>query len=198
MATILYNDKLLYVWKEWAGYFFAILSLISLTYSLNNIKICEIIPVRQNTIIEKEKEDENNLNIIPIKNNLSGKNIFEKNSSKGFFKFISSPIFIIQFCRVISIFYIYFYPNYFSIGILITLLFSSVYLDINKNKKLTIYLLTPMLIATILFYHISNINGLFENFSEERRRKYLNFAEKLNCFIINCFIGNIYIFITTY
>ena len=171
-----YNDKLLYVWKEWAGYFFAILSLISLTYSLNNIKACEIIPVSQNTIIEKEKEDENNLNIIPIKNNISGKNILEKNSSKGFFKFISSPIFIIQFCRVISIFYIYFYPNYFSIGILITLLFSSVYLDINKNKKLTIYLLTPMLIATILFYHISNINGLFENFSEERRRKYLNFA----------------------
>ena len=33
-----------------------------------------------------------------------------------------------------------------------------------------------MVLITILFYHISNINGLFENYSDERRKKYLNLA----------------------
>ena len=37
-----YNDKLSYIWKEWIGYLTAIFSLISLTYSLNNIRLNEL------------------------------------------------------------------------------------------------------------------------------------------------------------
>ena len=75
-----------------------------------------------------------------------------------------------------SIFYIYLYPNFYSIGIFIPLFFSSYFTDIKKNKILTTYLLAPTVALTSLFYHVSNINGLFENFSDERRRKFLNFA----------------------
>ena len=46
----------------------------------------------------------------------------------------------------------------------------------NKNKKLTLFLLAPMVTITIFFYHLSNINGIFENFNDIRRKKYLNFA----------------------
>ena len=34
-----YNEKLSYVWKEWIGYLFSVLSLMTLTYSFNNTKI---------------------------------------------------------------------------------------------------------------------------------------------------------------
>ena len=61
-------------------------------------------------------------------------------------------------------------------GIFIPLFFSSYFTDIKKNKKLTTYLLAPTVMLTSLFYHVSNINGLFENFSDERRKKFLNFA----------------------
>ena len=169
-----YNEKLSYVWKEWIGYLFAILSLITLSYSFNNIKI-----KKQDEITPEEKIDSNeNINIKSTsKQEIPLKEAEAKTTSLGtIFRFIISPICIIQFCRIISIFYIYFYPNFYSIGIFISFLFSSVFTNVNQNKPLTLYLLTPMVVITSISYHISNINGFFENFNEEKRRRYLNFA----------------------
>ena len=163
-----YNIKLNYIWKEWCGYLSAILSLITLTFSINTINNKQM-----SIIIENENLD-NQLIIIKKKktNEISQNN----GKFKGVLKFLTSPLLIIQFCRVMAIFYIYLYPNFYSTVIFIPLFLSFLFLDINKNKSLTIYLQCTMVLITILFYHISNINGLFENYSDERRKKYLNLA----------------------
>lgn len=44
------------------------------------------------------------------------------------------------------------------------------------NKNLTIYCLAPTLTLTIFLYHLSNINGFYENYDEEKRMKHLTFA----------------------
>ena len=184
-----YNDKLGYVWKEWIGYLMSILSLITLTFSINNIRVIELelkkkasnlsLLEAKNLLYEEDeindKKNENKKSI-KIKRKLSKGIIKVKNILDIIIKFIISPVFIIQFCRIMSIFYIYLYPNYYSIGVFITLFFSSIFLDINKNKNLTISLLMPSVTITIFFYHIGNINGLFENYNQRRRSKYLNFA----------------------
>ena len=36
-----YNEQLKFIWKEWIGYLAAILTLISLTYSINNMNAKE-------------------------------------------------------------------------------------------------------------------------------------------------------------
>ena len=177
-----------YVWKEWIGYLAAICSLISLSYSLNNIKankepllLKKSSSLRLNTknsiLIEEEIKDNNNSDekLIKIKKESKAINCIKK-TFLTIITFIQSPIFIIQFCRVMSIFYMYLYPNFYSIGVFIPLFFSSIFINIKMNKNLTIYLLTPSVTITQLLYHISNINGFFENFSDERKRKYLNFA----------------------
>ena len=171
-----YNDELRYIFKEWIGYLSAIFSLISLTYSLNKINEYELI--NKKTILKETNNIEENNNDKKLKNykrSLS-KRINIKNIFEIIIKFLTSSKFIIQICRIISIFYIYLYPNFYSIGIFISLFFSSIFIDINKNKKFTLFLLAPMVTITSLFYHISNINGIFENFDIIKRRKYLNFA----------------------
>ena len=187
-----YNDKISYVLKEWIGYLAGVLSLIILTFSLNNLRLYEIELVKNSSsmsflkarsllIEEDEIDDKKNsgkklAKIKRIKRKVSKGINTVKNKLEIIIKFIISPICIIQFCRVISIFYIYFYPNYYSIGIYIPLCFSSIYVDVNKNKKLTLYLLTPTVFIISFFYQLSNINGLFENYSPIRKRKYLNLA----------------------
>ena len=165
-----YNDKLSNVWKEWAGYFFAILSLVSISLALDNIKANELNMIKIDDLSIKENSDDK------LISTTKEKQTEIQASSNPFFNFICSPVFIIQFCRVMSIFYIYFYSNFFSLGIFITLFFSSIYLDVNKNKNLTLYILAPMVTITIFFYQLSNINGIFENYEDKRRKKYLNFA----------------------
>ena len=163
-----YNIKLNYIWKEWCGYLSAILSLITLTFSINTINNKQM-----SIIIENENLDNQLIIIKKKKTNEINQN---NGKFKDVLKFLTSPLLIIQFCRVMAIFYIYLYPNFYSTVIFIPLFLSFLFLDINKNKSLTIYLQCTMVLITILFYHISNINGLFENYSDERRKKYLNLA----------------------
>ena len=184
-----YNENISYVWKEWIGYLSAILSLMSLTYSLNNLKINELglihkissisLEEAKTLLIENEEnnaKNEQEKKLIKMKRKVSKGISSIKKIFEVIFDFITSSVFIIQLCRIMSIFYIYFYPNFFSIGIFITLFFSSLYTDVNRNKKLTLFLLVPSVTITTIFYHISNINGIFENLNDIRRKQYLNFA----------------------
>ena len=157
-----FNIKIKYVWKEWIGYLAAICSLVTLTYSVDNLSI------GANNLNKK--------NTLEIKKNNSNEDSCIKKVLNVIINFITSPILIINICRIISIFYIYLYTSFYSIGIFIAFFLSSIYIDVKKNRLLTAYLLTPMLILSLLSYHISNINGLFENFSDERRKRLLNFA----------------------
>ena len=183
-----YNERLSYIWKEWIGYLAAIFSLISLTFSINCLNLNQFqlfkktssisLDEAKNILIEDENNDEKNSDkkLIKLKKNVSKGFSRIKKVFNAIFKFITSSVAIIQFCRVMSIFYMYLYPNFYSIGIFIPLFFSSLFTETKMNRKLTIYLLTPALTLTIFFYHLSNVNGAFENFSDEKKRKYLNFA----------------------
>ena len=184
-----FNESLTYVWKEWIGYLAAICSLISLTYSINNIranrepillKKSSTLPFKSQSSIEIEEpiNNINNLDEKPIKIKRKESKAISciKKTFGVIINFITSSVFIIQFCRVMSIFYMYLYPNFYSIGIFLPLFFSSIFIDIKMNKKWTTFLLTPSLMLTQFSYHMGNVNGFFENYNDERRRKYLNFA----------------------
>ena len=182
-----YNEQLKFVWKEWIGYLAAILSLISLTYSINNMNAKEAGLLKKKSTIslhniknlikdDKKKGKNPDNDLIEVKKKDPKDISCFKKTFDLIINFLTSSVLIIQFCRVMSIFYIYLYPNFYSIGIFIPLFFSSYFIDIKKNKNLTTYLLAPTVMLTSLFYHVSNINGLFENFSDERRKKFLNFA----------------------
>ena len=182
-----YNNRLSYIWKEWIGYLAAIFSLISLTFSIHCLNLNQLQLLKKTStisldeaknLLDEEENDEKNSDkkLIKIKKKVSKGFSCIKKMFSAIFKFITSSVVIMQFCRVMSIFYMYLYPNFYSFGIFIPLFFSSLFTELKMNRKLTIYLLAPALILTITFYHLSNVNGVFENFSDEKRRKYLNFA----------------------
>ena len=84
-----------------------------------------------------------------------------------FFNFMMiHPNFNYEIERIISILWTYYYRNYYSLGMYIVLFFSFFFVDIVKNKFLILFILTPTLLITIGSYHISNIDGLFENLSD--------------------------------
>ena len=139
-----YNIKISYIWKEWIGYLAAVLSLISLSYSINNIKLKDFDLIRKVSSISileakallNEENEENTKNnpekkLIVLKKKVS-KGISSVKKMLGIIiDFLTSPVFIIQLGRIGSIFYIYFYSNFYSIGIFITLFFSSIFIDVN-------------------------------------------------------------------
>ena len=207
-----YYEDLLLVLKEWLGYLAAICSLLSLTFSIKTIKVNENCQRHKNitmnfrtakTILKKSEENEKKDKIkdnpdIEKKNGGGGKvkkilkdiiDFIEK-LFRDILNFITSPTFIIQFSRVMSIAWIYFYRNFYSIGIFITLFFSFLFINAKSNKFLTIFLLTPMIFISLCCFHFSNINGFFEDekiqdknqdkeedIEQQRKRiKYLHFG----------------------
>jgi hypothetical protein len=74
-----------------------------------------------------------------------------------------------ELIRVISIIWIYFFRNFFSLGIFFVVFFSFFFMDRKKNRFLILYILLPMLLATLAFSHIGNIDGLFEDLVEEEK-----------------------------
>ena len=213
-----YNSDLLYILKEWIGYLAAILSLVTLTFSINTIKVNELAQKHKNinmnyrtakTLLQKsyqiEKINNNNNNNVKINEKIEKiKGLFSivinyiKEIIKNIYLFITSPAFIIQFSRVMSIFWMYFYRNFYSLGIFITVFFSFLFLDTAKNKYLTIFLLTPMVFISLVCFHISNIIGFFEYFeTEEDKVRYMHFGlGKYEYSFLEYYAGNIfYIFI---
>ena len=216
-----YHHLLKYVIKEWIGYLAAICSILSLTYSIKTIKVNENCQKHKNigmnfrtakTILkqseENEKKNKLKINQEPEKKNEKLekiKKIFSSiiESIKQFFRdilnFITSPAFIIQFSRIMSIIWIYFYRNFYSLGIFITLFFSFLFISTKNNKYLTIFLLTPMIFISLCCFHFSNINGFFEEYEEVKRIKYLHFGlGKYEYSFLEYFAGNIFYIFTMF
>ena len=79
---------------------------------------------------------------------------------KTIYEYLQSPYFILHFCRIGVIFWLYVYRNYPSVGLLIWLFFSFLVLNIKKMKYLTFIVKWPCLLYTIWTIHISNIKGI--------------------------------------
>ena len=197
-----YHKKLIYVLKEWIGYLAAVCSLMTLTFSINTIKVNSQNDTKDINNLENQKSilQHNNKegekieqNIIKKKNICSNIVKYIKKIFKNIYIFITSPVFIIQFSRVMSIAWMYFYRNFYSLGIFLSVFFSFLFIDTAKNKYLTIYLLTPMVFSTLVCFHFSNINGFFEDYEGEQKIKFLHFGlGKYEYTFLEYYAGNLY------
>ena len=134
----------------WLSYLFTVISLLSLSFSHNNITFNRI--YLMNT---KSKSNQDDLN--------------ENESVNCFIKllreikmYFTSPSFILHICRLLAIGYLYFRQDFYAIIIFIWLLFSFLFLRVESNKVLTYIVILDILLSLFCF-HIANINGLFEN-----------------------------------
>ena len=197
-----FNSDLIYFFKEWTGYFFMICSLICLFFTIRVINNSNDLNENENKKILEQKDDEKEEKEEKeekSKITLFFSNIINsiKNFFNNIFKFIVSPSFIIQLCKIMSIFWMYFYRNYYSLGIFITLFFSFLFVNVSSNKYPTIFLLAPVVFISLISFHISNIKGNLENLVGEEKIIYSHLAlGKYEYTFLEYLIGNVfYIFI---
>ena len=99
--------------------------------------------------------------------------------------------------RIVSIIWIYYFRNIFSVGIFFVAFFSFYFFDRRKNRFLIIYILLPMLFLTLIFSHISNIDRLFEALQKDKvkEKKLKRFAiVKYEILSIHIYVGISFIF----
>ena len=148
--NFMYNkSKFLNNLFDWFGYLFIVISMLSLSSTNNTITFDRIYHMisKENDYLQKEENTETNFFIkflIQIRD------------------YITCPDFILHICRLFAIAYFYFFINFFAIIVFIWLLFSFLFLRVYSNKSLTFVLIFSLLVS-ISFFHIGNIDGLFED-----------------------------------
>ena len=172
--------------EEFSGYFFAIASLLMLIFSSNKITVDRMRKAIENSLNNKDIDEEE-----------------EENEENFFIKllirireYFLSPNFILHICRISAILWLIMYQNFYSIGIIIWLFFSFLYIHIKSNKYVTIIFLAPMVIICLFCYHISNIDGFCEGFEENQIYSRFGLA-KFNHKIIEYILCNIFYFLIT-
>ena len=142
--------------KKYAGYIFGVLSMISMAFILGEL--------RQGPDILSEEE----MRVEIMKKKIEKHKELNKNN------YIMNGI--DEIIRIISIVWIYYFRNFYSVGIFFVVFFSFYFIDRKKNRCLILYLLLPMLFLTLAFSHIGNIDGLFENLNDDRKIQLRRFA----------------------
>ena len=153
------------------GYFFFTFDLIILINTSSKLSL-EVKP-EANT----ENNDSNNNEESKIDKLVNKKSIFYKITSK-IMKFLYHPVFNFEVSRILSILWTYFYLNIFSFGILVFIFISFFSPHTKRNKCLVLYILFPMLTLSLGFFHISNIEGYFEEFSDIEKIGYMSIGIK--------------------
>ena len=147
-------------------------------------------------IIEDKSENKNEQK----ENNKIG---FLAKINKNILYFLTHSSFILHIIRILSIIWIYYLRNLFSIGIFINLFFSFILNDIKKIKNITTFLLIPVTIISFICFHISNINGNFENLDEKDEEKYLHYGfekdeNKLKYFLMGIYYLILILFLNSF
>ena len=159
--------------KKYAGYIFGVLSMLSMAFILGEL--------RQGPDILNEEE----MRVEIMKKKIEKHKELNKNN------YIMNGI--DEIIRVISIIWIYYFRNFYSVGIFFVVFFSFYFIDRKKNRCLILYLLLPMLFLTLAFAHIGNIDGLFENLNEDRKIQLRRFAiEKYEYVSLEYLAGHIF------
>ena len=170
---------------EFSGYLFGCLSILVLMYINKQVTFDNF-----RKIINPSKLEEINNDDDELYNNSC------QNFIKLFKKILYYPPFILHICRVFAILWLLLYQNFYSIGIIIWLFFSFLYLRTSSNKIVTIIFLAPIVIICLFCYHLANIDGFFEDKKEDKI--YKNFA--LGKFMhknVEYILCNIFYFFTT-
>ena len=154
------NNDYKILFKDWAGYLLACLA-----YVLFSFIIKELVPT--NYKLKKTKSNEE------IEDEVEKKNCFVETFNK-FLKICSGPYFILHIVRILAIIWIYFYRNFYSIGIFLWIFFSFIYLDPAPIKILTIYILMPMIFISLASFHLSRmLYSYFSSLDNKLKIKYM-------------------------
>jgi len=154
--------------EEYFGYFFGSFALLILMYCNKKLTISKFRKA------SKEKTEEN---IFYLDNeemqSESDINCWQKFKMK-IKKFIYNPSFILHICRISAVLWLVLYQNFYSIGVIIWLFFSFIFLKATSNKYVTVIFLAPMVFVCLFCYHLANIDGIIEN--NDNKKIYRNFA----------------------
>ena len=173
-------DKII---SEFCAYLFAVSSLLFSIFSYKKLTKERMIKCYQNISNDINEEEEN-----------KGNNIF-KEIFETFKDYLLSPSFILHMSRISAVFWLYSYQNFYSIGVVIWLLFSFLYLHIKNNRFVTIIFLLPMVMVCLFCYHFSNIDGFFENINDDDIYIYSRFGfEKAKHKIVEYILCNAFYF----
>ena len=215
-----YEDTNKNIWLNFVSYFLGVFLLLTLYFihislqsglNINFEKENEI--EEDMNIIENNGQTIDKINLIVannknneinIDNSDNNKNENDKKSKKKcvllrlniiykLFSFMMAhPIFNYEIERIITIIWTYYYRNYYSL-VMYIVLFCSFFCDKKTIIYLIIFILTPFLIITMGSYHISNIDGIIENLSDDKKVYFSKFAiGKYNNYYLEHIIGHIY------
>ena len=180
------ENKLNLIPENLLGYSFSCLTTVTFSLCIKAVSKHEL-------LIAKKKEDKNENDEKDEKRNII--NIFFDNLGILF----TNPYFILHICRLMAIYWLYIYRNFYSLGIFIWLFFSFLYLHIGSNEFWTIFVLIPSIFISLSSIHISRINGVYEDLDKTQQLKYFHIAigkydnDYLRYIFVICFY-----FFTTY
>ena len=169
--------------EEYFGYFFGSLALLVLIYINKKLTISKFREASHIKNNNDEMQSESDINcwkkfIMKIKT------------------FIYNPSFILHICRISAVLWLVFYQNFYSIGVIIWLFFSFIFLKPISNKYVTVIFLAPMVFVCLFCYHLANIDGIIEN--KDNKKIYRNFAlGKFTRKNIEYILCNIFYFLIT-
>ena len=144
--------------SEFFAYVFSVTSLISIIFSYKKLTYERMITAYNNSAKKNGEEEEKEENIFF--------QIFEKIKNIFF-----NPSFILHISRISAILWLYFYQNFYSIGIIIWLFFAFLFKHIQSNRFVTITFLSPMVIICLFCYHLSNIDGYFDDLKNKKNNR---------------------------
>ena len=170
-----YHSILAFIY-EWLSYFFCVSVIVLLSSMKLIVNDYKLLFHHKKTMSELKDIDEHDIDHGTSKQKKKKKkNVLEKIKLFLIF-FFTRPNSIAHLVRILSIFWIYYLRNFFSIGIFIYLFFSFLVNDIRQNKRLIIFLLIPTIIISFGCLHICNINGYFEDLDENEKEMYIRYG----------------------
>lgn len=168
------DDDFLLIWRQ-IGFYIAddksqFFELTMLEYpfrclSIVTFSLCIKAVSKHELQIAKKNDDKNEK-----EENKDKKGIFDKFYDK-LVQIWSSPYFVLHICRILAIFWISFFRNFYSLGVFIWLFFSFLYLHVGTNRIWTTFVLIPSMAISLFFFHISKIEGIFEFLEKDENEK---------------------------
>ena len=179
--------------EEFGGYICACASLLILMYTNKKMTIHKYRKAYKNSKINNFDEENDFVEEYIIDEIYM--NFWEKLIIR-IKKIISNPSNILHVCRISAILWLYYYQNFYSIGVIIWLFFSFLYIRVTSNKFVTIIFLAPMVFVCLFCYHLANIDGFIEN--KENQKIFRNFAlGKFSHKNVEYILCNIFYFLIT-
>ena len=186
LKYFLSDDNFLLVWRQ-IGFYFAYedSSKLNLEYvklleypfrclSIVTFSLCAKAVSKHELQIAKKNDDKNEKEEDKDKKGLLDK-LYDKLA-----QIWTSPYFILHICRILAIIWLYFFRNFYSLGVFVWLFFSFLYLHVSTNRIWTTFILIPCMAISLFCIHISKIDGIFEFLKKEQNEKKENGNENGN------------------